>query len=82
MTSPRFGGARSCHAGVVRFLMVIGFVVAALGLLVIALTTRWVKPWGNQYSSTNRPLTGLGWLLLVGGLGVAVVAAWANGQLG
>lgn len=65
-----------------QIVMVGGIAVAAIGLLLIAATSRWVKSWGNQYRTTNRPLAFVGWFALVVGLTVVILTAVANGQLG
>jgi hypothetical protein len=66
----------------IQRIMLIGIVLAAIGLIFCAFTTRWQNGWIFNYRITNWRLFLFGILLLIIGLGIALVPAYANGQLG
>lgn len=65
-----------------QLIMIIGRAVAALGLILLAVSTRWVKSWGNRYATTGVPTSCAGWALLVLGLGLILGPAYLSGQIG
>lgn len=58
-----------------------GVAIAAIGLILLALTTRWVKSWGDQYATTNMPAACLGWVLLAVGGALLVGPPVLTGEL-
>lgn len=66
------------------YTILIGIIIAGLGLLLLMITTKfvWGWNWGYPYRTTNKPLAFLGWVLLIIGLAIILVKAKANGQLG
>ncbi|MFC7375634.1 hypothetical protein ACFQS2_03255 [Brachybacterium sp. GCM10030267] len=65
----------------ITVLMWTGIVIAAIGVILLALSSRWVKSWGDQYATTNMPAACLGWLLLAVGFALLVGPAVFTGQL-
>lgn len=65
------------------YVILIGSIIAAIGLILLMMTTRfvWVWNWGYPYRTTNKPLAIIGWLLIIIGVVIVLVKAKLNGQL-
>ncbi|SCZ13321.1 hypothetical protein SAMN05720606_1292 [Paenibacillus polysaccharolyticus] len=65
------------------YIILAGIVVAAIGLLLLIVTTKYTggPNWGYPYRTTNKALSALGWLFLIIGLVIIVFKAKLNGQL-
>ncbi|HDV0815276.1 TPA: hypothetical protein RHJ96_002960, partial [Enterococcus faecalis] len=55
------------------YVILIGSIIAAIGLILLMMTTRfvWGWNWGYPYRTTNKPLAIIGWLLII--IGVVIV---------
>lgn len=65
------------------YVVLVGSLIAAIGLILLMMTTRfvWGWNWGYPYPTTNKPLAIIGWLLIIIGVVIALVKAKFNGQL-
>ncbi len=65
------------------YVILVGSIIAAIGLILLIITTRFVLGgnWGYPYRTTNKPLTIIGWILIIIGLVIVLVKAKLNGQL-
>lgn len=64
------------------YVILIGSIIAAIGLILLMMTTRFVwGNWGYPYRTTNKPLAIIGWLLIIIGVVIVLVKAKLNGQL-
>ncbi|EHP0974530.1 hypothetical protein KNZ58_002601 [Enterococcus faecalis] len=65
------------------YVILIGSIIAAIGLILLMMTTRfvWRWNWGYPYRTTNKPLAIIGWLLIIIGVVIVLVKAKLNGQL-
>lgn len=67
------------------YVILIGSIIAAIGLILLMMTTRFVWGgwnWGGYpYRTTNKPLAIIGWLLIIIGVVIVLVKAKLNGQL-
>lgn len=66
------------------YVILIGIIISAIGVVMLILTTRYVWGWnsGYPYRTTNKFVSFVGWLLLILGLLIIIVKAKFNGQLG
>ncbi|MCK8606991.1 hypothetical protein [Apilactobacillus ozensis] len=55
----------------------LGIFVFAIGILLCIFTTRWNY---GLYTSSNRPISCLGLLLIALGIGIIILFAYLNGQ--
>ena len=65
------------------YVILIGSIIAAIGLILLMMTTIfvWGWNWGYPYRTTNKPLAIIGWLLIIIGVVIVLVKAKLNGQL-
>ena len=65
------------------YVILIGCIIEAIGLILLMMTTRfvWGWNWGYPYRTTNKPLAIIGWLLIIIGVVIVLVKAKLNGQL-
>lgn len=65
-----------------KIIMILGIVLFTIGLLIQMITAKWSWWRGGYYSSNNKPLSFIGWLSIISGLGIVLLVAYLNGQLG
>lgn len=61
-----------------RIFIILGIILFVIGILLSIITSRWQ---GYYYESTYSPLSLIGLLLIIIGLGLVLITAYLNGQL-
>ncbi|TLQ04215.1 hypothetical protein FEZ51_06350 [Pediococcus stilesii] len=60
-------------------IMDLGIGFAAIGVLLLAITTKWTNGWIFNYKTTNRSLSLIGWILLILGLILTILPPYLGG---